>query len=447
MIICWLKYGYLLVAAITVLLDSQYASANVLESQFINNIIADNSIQTELSIREAAALRLKTHLEAAILNNADTIMDQCNSTNKLSQSACGSRLQGGVCSPNFGDTEGCGCSGRMLSTNAPVVMVQDADTVLHSSEAANQVRENFATSCIAHSMSTVFQNEYVDFMENGNVKWLYIGLENGNLMNFPGFLWPRDYTQHGCNASSIGDVYDPRYRPWHLSASTGPKNVIFILDTSGSMSINGRLELLKKSVIKAINGLTHNDYVSLITFDNTAETFLGLKTLAQAMPEFRSRLISYVTNLQASGGTNFNAAFTKAFEVVDHSQLYNYTSGCQTAFIFLTDGQATLPQSLVQSRLLRFQTSQLAAINSNLGVDRSQNEYYFIAGMGAGVNEVELNKLTCLTKGSYHHVSDFNDSSLEKALFAFRKLFSYHRSRNKEEGVVWSERYVSIPNM
>ena len=79
------------------------------ENPYINNIVADVNIQNELSVREAAALRLKTHLESLILNNTvDALLSQCHDeATDLSQDACGSTLKGGICTRNFGDTFGC----------------------------------------------------------------------------------------------------------------------------------------------------------------------------------------------------------------------------------------------------------------------------------------------------------------------------------------------------
>jgi len=31
--------------------------------------------------------------------------------------------------------------------------------------------------------------------------------------------------------------YDPRFRPWFVEASSGPKNVVLLIDVSGSMNI------------------------------------------------------------------------------------------------------------------------------------------------------------------------------------------------------------------
>ena len=36
-------------------------------------------------------------------------------------------------------------------------------------------------------------------------------------------------------------TYDPRVRPWYVGASSGPKDVIIVLDTSGSMNSLGRM--------------------------------------------------------------------------------------------------------------------------------------------------------------------------------------------------------------
>lgn len=43
-----------------------------------------------------------------------------------------------------------------------------------------------------------------------------------------GFIWPQD-------DGYCDPTYDPRFRPWYVSAISGPKNVIIILDLSGSM--------------------------------------------------------------------------------------------------------------------------------------------------------------------------------------------------------------------
>lgn len=49
--------------------------------------------------------------------------------------------------------------------------------------------------------------------------------------------------------------YDQRFRPWFANAATGPKDVIILIDTSGSMSTDGRMDLaisVAKQVLKTL---------------------------------------------------------------------------------------------------------------------------------------------------------------------------------------------------
>lgn len=48
---------------------------------------------------------------------------------------------------------------------------------------------------------------------------------------------------------------DPRIRPWYVAASSGPKDVVIVLDVSGSMSQYGRLDLAKEAAETVINTL------------------------------------------------------------------------------------------------------------------------------------------------------------------------------------------------
>ena len=52
---------------------------------------------------------------------------------------------------------------------------------------------------------------------------MYFGAHNGIMRLFPALQ------SKSCN------TYDPRKRPWYIAASSGPKDIIIILDVSGSM--------------------------------------------------------------------------------------------------------------------------------------------------------------------------------------------------------------------
>mmetsp|Transcript_25508 Transcript_25508/g.51932 ORF Transcript_25508/g.51932 Transcript_25508/m.51932 type:complete len:162 (+) Transcript_25508:465-950(+) len=78
-----------------------------------------------------------------------------------------------------------------------------------------------------------------DFWANYNVtpSWTYFGAHNGMFRQIP--------ASHREECGS----YDPRRRPWFVAASSGPKDVVLILDVSGSMSDYGRLSIMKDAAI------------------------------------------------------------------------------------------------------------------------------------------------------------------------------------------------------
>ena len=54
---------------------------------------------------------------------------------------------------------------------------------------------------------------------------------------------PTPPTPSTLSLGGVYNAYDNRFRPWYVASSAGPKDVVIILDTSGSMQIAGRLEL------------------------------------------------------------------------------------------------------------------------------------------------------------------------------------------------------------
>ena len=79
-------------------------------------------------------------------------------------------------------------------------------------------------------MRRIAGKEYTDVCNTG---YMYFGsAADGSYTCWPALDW--------CNTA-----YDPRFRPWYSGATTGPKNVVIVLDTSGSMQNANRLQLVK----------------------------------------------------------------------------------------------------------------------------------------------------------------------------------------------------------
>ena len=54
-------------------------------------------------------------------------------------------------------------------------------------------------------------------------RWQYFGSTAGLVRVFPGREWDTNF-------AGFYNDYDPRLRPWYIAATSGPKDVIIILD-------------------------------------------------------------------------------------------------------------------------------------------------------------------------------------------------------------------------
>jgi hypothetical protein len=88
-------------------------------------------------------------------------------------------------------------------------------------------------------------------------KWHFFGTERGSQVSWPARLWGFD------KEGQCGVDFDPRLRPWYTAGAAGPKDVILVIDTSGSMTDLGRMENAKAAAKSVIDGLTSSDFISV----------------------------------------------------------------------------------------------------------------------------------------------------------------------------------------
>lgn len=152
------------------------------------------------------------------------------------------------------------------------------------------------------------------------------------------------------------------------------KEIVFVLDTSGSMQ--GRpIETVKKAMRKAIANLGPNDAFDVIQFNNGSRSLFGGRARAADAEGKRSGL-EFVDSLQAGGGTMMLAPFASALESDDGS-------GDRMRIILgMTDGDVGN-----ESELLRLLSKELG--NNRVfmfGVDAAANRYLIdnMAAAGRG---------------------------------------------------------------
>jgi hypothetical protein len=97
-----------------------------------------------------------------------------------------------------------------------------------------------------------------------SLRWQYMGFQSGVSRFFPG-------AQEMSNHFGMPYDYDPRSRPWYLSAASGSKDVVIVIDCSAGMRQNGRLARARAAAKLILTTLSKTDYVNVICASGPAK--------------------------------------------------------------------------------------------------------------------------------------------------------------------------------
>lgn len=169
-----------------------------------------------------------------------------------------------------------------------------------------------------------------------------------------------------------------------------PKDIVFVVDRSGSMEEGGKMEQARKALAHCIRRLSLHDRFAIVDFATDSASFEP--RLVQATPQNRERALRYVERLEAAGGTNIEAGINDALG------LLSKTPGRLPLVFFMTDGLPTAGRTDVQAIL-----SGAADRNAPIGAR------IFSFGVGADVNTLLLDKLSEAGRGARDYVSPGED--------------------------------------
>ncbi|XP_072308629.1 voltage-dependent calcium channel subunit alpha-2/delta-2a [Eucyclogobius newberryi] len=174
--------------------------------------------------------------------------------------------------------------------------------------------------------------------EDSSLRWQVFGSATGVTRYYPATPW---------RAPNKIDLYDVRRRPWYIQGASSPKDMVIIVDVSGSVS-GLTLKLMKTSVNEMLDTLSDDDYVNVARFNEKADAVVPcFKTLVQANIRNKKIFKEAVTHMQAKGTTDYKTGFTFAFE-----QLLNESSApranCNKMIMMFTDGGEDRAQDIFE---------------------------------------------------------------------------------------------------
>ncbi|NWZ33497.1 ITIH4 inhibitor, partial [Brachypodius atriceps] len=175
-----------------------------------------------------------------------------------------------------------------------------------------------------------------------------------------------------------------------------PKNVIFVIDRSGSMT-GRKIEQTRDALLKILQDLRSEDHFSFITFNNKVVEWKS--SLLPATEENVASAAALVQTLTARGGTDINGALLAAVGVLDKAEQLPQRS--VSMIILLTDGQPTSGERSVEV----IQKNVQKAINGKYAL--------FCLGFGFDVSYKFLEKMALSNGGIARRIYENGDAALQ----------------------------------
>ncbi|XP_074470274.1 inter-alpha-trypsin inhibitor heavy chain H3-like isoform X2 [Sebastes fasciatus] len=178
-----------------------------------------------------------------------------------------------------------------------------------------------------------------------------------------------------------------------------PKNVVFVIDRSGSMS-GRKIAQTRDALVAILNDLHEEDHFALILFDNDIITWKD--SLTKATKGNVTKAIAYIKKLKDSGSTNINDAVLRAVSMLEKERKHkNLPERSADMVILLTDGMPNAGES----NLGRIQENVRSAIGGKMAM--------YCLGFGNDVDYSFLDVMCRQNKGVARRIFEGSDAAVQ----------------------------------
>lgn len=177
------------------------------------------------------------------------------------------------------------------------------------------------------------------------------------------------------------------------------KDIVFVIDTSGSMADEGKMDKARAALLFGVRTLRDGDRFNVINF--AGEEHQMEKGLISADSAGKRRGEEFVKNLRPNGGTNINDALQASLKQFD-------SSSRPKMLVFMTDGLPTVGEANIEK------------IVSNVRSARKSGIRIFPFGFGYDVNTALLDKLGSENDGMSDYVQPKEDLEIKVSNFFTR---------------------------
>lgn len=249
----------------------------------------------------------------------------------------------------------------------------------------------------SEQLDEVFRQNY---QSDPALSWQYFGSDTGILRHYPAAQW----TDSRANKLDA-DTYDCRKRSWYIETATCSKDIVILLDHSGSMT-GHRNHVAKFTIRSILDTFSNNDFFTIFKYSENVTGIVPCfnDALVQATPEnieTFNRAIHGLTD--PANYANLSQAYEHAFKILRNyyvTRRCNETSTCNQAIMLVTDGVAGNTTEIFE----RYNWG-----NGENGTSR-MNVRIFTYLLGKEVTKVrEIQWMACLNRGYYSHVQTLDE--------------------------------------
>ena len=162
-----------------------------------------------------------------------------------------------------------------------------------------------------------------------------------------------------------------------------PLNIALVLDRSGSMATEGKMDNVKEAAKFVVRNLKRDDILSLVTYESNVQVVVPAQKIRN-----KNKIISFINNLNADGSTNLSGGMLQGYSEVAKY----YKTGQVNRVLLLSDGLANV--GITRSDKLQ----ELCNGKTSSGMSLST------FGVGADFDEDLLQGLSDRGKGNYYFI-------------------------------------------
>ncbi|XP_070264855.1 voltage-dependent calcium channel subunit alpha-2/delta-4 [Myotis yumanensis] len=267
-------------------------------------------------------------------------------------------------------------------------------------------------------MSEALNPVFVEnFQRDPTLTWQYFGSSTGFFRIYPGIKWTPD--ENGVI------TFDCRNRGWYIQAATSPKDVVIVVDTSGSMK-GLRMAIAKHTISTILDTLGENDFVNIIAYNDYIHyiepCFKGI--LVQADRDNREHFKQLVSELVVKGVGVVDQALREAFQILKRFQEARQGSLCNQAIMLLTDGAVEDYEPVFEKY------NQL---------DRKVRVFTYLIGREVTFAD-RMKWIACNNKGYYTQISTLADA--QENVMEYLHVLSRPMVINHDHDIIWTEAYM-----